>query len=72
MDVGDIPKLTGVKWNGKEVIEAVPKKAKTQRKPKSKISKPAMVDKDLEERTISVVQGDNVHKEKDTTYTLQV
>lgn len=31
-----------------------------------------MVDKDLEERTISVVQGDNVHKEKDTTYTLQV
>lgn len=47
LDAGDISKRIGVKHKGKtDFIEASPKKAKKQRKTKSKKSKHAVVDED--------------------------
>lgn len=55
LDAGDISKRTGVKRKGKAIVNAVPKKAKSQTKLKSKKLKPAVVGENLDEWNFSVV-----------------
>lgn len=49
-----------------------PKKAKSQRKPKSKKPKPSVVNEESKERTISNVCGDSIPNEEDIEDTSQV
>ncbi|CAH1433979.1 unnamed protein product [Lactuca virosa] len=69
LDVGDVPKRFGMKWEGKDTDDQVSKKVKSQRKSNSKNSKPSVIDEDSEERTQSDICVEDIQNKEDTTNT---